>query len=207
MIYTYALTAFLNDIVDVEQATQEVVDDPGITTALTCITEDGEAADVDFDFVSTLSAGEITALAALVAAHDGAGLTHFRCHQALVAVDTDTAITQTSAWQAAGMATLEPDLDIKDLTKIRVRVSGRIKTADALGELRVSELNRTAGSSVVLDSPVYSCANTSSVWAFFDFDTNVTLRSGLSEFTVEGRKNAGANFNIKFVTLSFLELL
>lgn len=67
MTETYSKSADFGDQLAAGQFHDEIVNDPGITTTLTGVTVDGDV--VSVIFVSTISAGEKTALDALVAAH------------------------------------------------------------------------------------------------------------------------------------------
>jgi len=68
--YTFSISAdFPNQKVDSDSLTSEVNADGGITTALDCINTSGD--DCDIWFVDALAAPEVTALNAVVAAHQG----------------------------------------------------------------------------------------------------------------------------------------
>ena len=72
MNYLYLVTDTLNDLVDIGALAPEI-QTSGITVALFEITSDGT--NIDIAFKATLSAGEITELNAIVAAHTGENIT------------------------------------------------------------------------------------------------------------------------------------
>lgn len=145
--YEYDDTDFLNDTFNEDKLTQEIAANETITTELDFITstEDVDTGDVTvtFHFPTTLSAGEVTALDSLVAAHDGSPPTQVIWHASSVLTDQESSVSDTTPdWTELGGTVTTPDFFTDNPQNCKGRVVGLVKSNGTGGKLRLKEGTR-----------------------------------------------------------------
>jgi hypothetical protein len=208
--YNYAHTDFLNDIFNEDSLKLAVASESEITAELDGITskesvdEDGEPTGniiVTFHFPVDLSAGEQTALDALVAAHTGAAPTVVKWHASSVLTDHEKAIEAVpDAWTELGGAVTTPDFFTPNVSACKGRVVGMCKTNGEGTKVRLKEDDTAPSGHYVLP-------DTSGEWQAMQWFSPDPPTAGTHSYTLEGQlPTSGATAaSVKYVAVSLLE--
>lgn len=180
----------------------EIIADPAITPILTKI--DALDNDVMCDFLTTLSAGEVTALDAVVAAHGGKPIKTDILETVMIATE-EAKITSVNDWQSLGGVIVAPTTFDSDMTKLSGQITGQYRTKGAGAELNLLEDGPwNQQSAVELLNPAHSFSDSEDVWLPFAAKTNVTLRPGYWAYVINARKNTGDQLYLRYLTVSLV---
>lgn len=203
--YEYDDTDFLNDTFNEDKLTQEIAANETITTELDFITstEDVDTGDVTvtFHFPTTLSAGEVTALDSLVAAHDGSPPTQVIWHASSVLTDQESSVSDTTPdWTELGGTVTTPDFFTDNPQNCKGRVVGLVKSNGTGGKLRLKEGDATP-------SGGYDVPDTSGAWQEMQWFTPDNATAGTHSYILEGQlpTSGATQLEVKYVAVSLLE--
>lgn len=207
--HNYPHTDFLNDTFSEDSLKLEVAADESITSTLDTITS-SEAVDengdptgnitVTFDFQTDLSAGEITALDALVAAHTGADPVQVVFHASSVLADHEVSATDTDpGWTELGGAVTTPSFFAGVLAACKGRVVGQVKSNGTGAKLRICEDGVESGS--------FDVPDTEGAWQQMQWFSTDAPSEGLHTYTIEGQlpTSGATELKVKYVAVSLLE--
>lgn len=203
--YEYDDTDFLNDTFNEDKLTQEIAANETITTELDFITstEDVDTGDVTvtFHFPTTLSAGEVTALDSLVAAHDGSPPTQVIWHASSVLTDQESSVSDTTPdWTELGGTVTTPDFFTDNPQNCKGRVVGLVKSNGTGGKLRLKEGDATPTGG-------YDVPDTSGAWQEMQWFTPDNATAGTHSYILEGQlpTSGATQLEVKYVAVSLLE--
>jgi hypothetical protein len=204
--YSYPHTDFLNDIFNEDSLGQQVSADSGITTELDSIKSSESVGEngaptgnvtVTFVFPTDLSAGEQTALDALVAAHDGAPPTQVRFHASSTILQGEADITETD-WTMLGGVVTTPEFFCPTVACLKARIIGSYNTDGAGAEIRIVEDGTT-----VLGA--FELPDSSQAWTQMQWFTSTAPSAGTHEYTIEAKLGTATAAKVRFVSMSLLE--
>lgn len=127
----------------------------------------------------------------------------FIFHVAARLNDVGGVVTADQAWEALGGAVSHPQFFIPDLTKALGVIDLEIKTSGATAELRIEE-QTDGGDNIVAAATL---PDTAGVWTRFQLSSAGTPpAAGKNTYELQGRLNGAASLEVRYATLSLLEI-
>lgn len=177
---------------------QEIVDDGGLPSTPDLIVVSDA---ITITFVETLTAPEITALDAVVAAHTGvaAPKAAIDLFGSWLVVPGEVAASGGS-WNEVGGVVVDAEHLSSGVANVKLRICGEVKTNSAAGRLRL-----IGGASTEMIDPNAVIPDTTSAWVAFVVDTDVTLLTGLATYGL-GVKRNGATLSVRRMSILLVDI-
>jgi hypothetical protein len=200
--YDYEHTDFANDIFNEDQLQLEIAANETITTELDHIgsheNEETGVITVEFHFPTDLSGSEVTALDALVAAHQGNSPTvvNFLASSSLVGQIVEVTASDPT-WEEIGGAVTTPSFFTPNVAACKGRIVGEYRTQGTGAKLRVCEDG--------VDSGQFEVPDSEGAWAKMQWFSTEAPTVGTHTYSLEGQRNGATSFEVKFTAISLLE--
>jgi hypothetical protein len=201
--HDYEHTDFANDTFNEDQLKLEIAANETITAELDHIHshEDVETGviTVEFYFSTELSGAEVTALDALVAAHQGNPPTTVRFLASSKLLNLEVAVTEPGpeGWQALGGAVTTPSFFTPNVAACLGRIVGEYKAIGSGAKLRITEDG--------VDSGQHELADTQGAWTKMQWFSGQAPAPGTHSYVLEGQLNGATSAAVRFIAVSLLE--
>ena len=183
----------------------EIEVDSGIAPACTHVTEDSAGSDgFTADFDAGLSAGEETALDAVVTAHVK-NAANYISHGALSVCAGVCQLPAGATFEDLGGVLVKVDFAIADLTKALGQANMVVEATGTGAELRIVERLGTDLSDEVVIAAAQAIADSSGARSVAVLNTDTLLRGGRNEYVLQGRLNGATSASISSAVLIVLE--
>lgn len=197
--YDYPFSAFLNGAVEPDRLIAEIKS-TALSTKITRIDTRGTTCSIVFS--SDLTAGEITTLDGIVAAHTGQPITFvvFRAGSTLV---TDAKSIEGVGWVDVGGVVSRISFLTHHMANAFARVVGQVKCNGDDAEIRVVDAEGTA-----LLGPL-TLPNTEGEWAILSLTTAPGLPFDAAEtlYVAQAQKNTATEVAFRYLSFSLLEVV
>jgi len=203
--YTFQLSDFPTGAVDPEKLKAEV-GASGISVPCSYAYVYGTTCEVFFD--QPISEDDQTALAAIVAAHQGQVEITLGASSKVVE-GLDVPITETDQWQTLGGVVTRPEFFDSNMGKLFGRAVGSVRAKGDGVELRI--LEQKEGAEDVQLSDIYKVQDSVNEWKPFGFSSNVPPRvtgpdSEGNTYLLQGRLNSAGAGGVRFASLTLMLL-
>ncbi len=134
--------------------------------------------------------------------------TILKFHASSKMIGKKASIPSASGWQELGGVVTNPAFFIDDMNSVIGRIVGSYKANGGGAELRIMESNDDypeAARSLVAAS--YQLPDTNGKWSHFAFNTDISPSGQSLTYSLEGQLNAATSAELRFVSLSLLELI
>lgn len=208
-VYNFDDVDFKNDIFNEDSLVIEVALDASITTALVGVNaseleEDGEPTGdfvVSFTFESDLSGDEQTALAALVANHEGTPPVQVKwLASSNLAIDEHQITAVSPSWTELGISVTTPDFFTKNVAMCKGRVVGLVKSNGTGAKIHLRENSTEPSAS-------FDIPDTEGEWEAMQWFSADAPTAGTHQYTLEGQlpESGATEVYVKGVAVSLLE--
>lgn len=153
------------------------------------------------------SAGERSAVAAVVAAHDGALPTSLHCLSTSLIESGEHSVSSDGSYETIGGSVMDMSSWGYDLSVIKVVLTASVKVDDGaesqLPLLRVFETLETDGDGVALQTN--SPADTAAGWQTVSYESTTNPRAGLNHYKIQADKNGCTSFDVRYIRLHVMK--
>ncbi len=109
-------------------------------------------------------------------------------------------VTSDPSFEEIGGTVSNPSKVFPDLTSVRARVVGMVKSTGTGGELKLVEEDFTTP--VDLNATPFAVPDTAGAWQTFSFDTDVQCRASRNLYCLMGRLNGATAIELKYVQVT-----